>query len=207
MRTRSGNNNPLWWPLQYYGFNPILMVSLIPLEHFRKVTTHLCNLVCLLPKNHNLSKKRSVSANNPVLNPIFRRPDKCAADSHGVKAYCVVSLVCTQASGFLWDLGKRKVKFWSKKANFGVIFFGPVWESAIQPTHIWESFPKKNGFIFRGLPLSQFVSAINIALLQEQTKAMLKSKPRRWWPKAASKVWLLSHFWGEKPASISCFVF
>ena len=152
MRTRSGNNNPLWWPLQYYGFNPILMVSLIPLEHFRKVTTHLCNLVCLLPKNPNLSTKRSVSANNPVLNPIFRRPDKCAADSHGVKAYCVVSLVCTQASGFLWDLGKRKVKFRSKKAIIRVIWFflrglNLVWESATTPTHIWERSPPKKFFL------------------------------------------------------------
>ena len=48
----------------------------------------------------------------------------------------------------LWDLGKRKVKFGSKKAIFGVIWgvlrgFDLVWESATPPTYIWGNFPKK----------------------------------------------------------------
>ena len=55
--------------------------------------------------------------------------------------------------GYLWDLGKRKVKFRSKKTIFGVIFFlrslDLLWESATPPTHIWENFPK-NTFYFLG---------------------------------------------------------
>ena len=46
------------------------------------------------------------------------------------------------------------VKFWSKKAIFGVIWFflrglDLVWESA---THIWERSPKKTFFLFDAFP-------------------------------------------------------
>ena len=52
--------------------------------------------------------------------------------------------------GFLRDLGKRKLKFGSKKAIFAVILrgLGLVWESATLPTHIWERSPKKNVFFY-----------------------------------------------------------
>ena len=54
--------------------------------------------------------------------------------------------------GFSWDLGKRKVKFWSKKAIFGAIcfFFWGVWTLfGNQPPHpptFGKDFPKKNVF-------------------------------------------------------------
>ena len=55
--------------------------------------------------------------------------------------------------GFLRDLGKRKLKFGSKKAIFAVILrgLGLVWESATLPTHIWERSPKKNGLFWTPL--------------------------------------------------------
>ena len=46
--------------------------------------------------------------------------------------------------GFLWDLGKRKVKYGSKKG------FGPCLGIS-HPTHIWERFPKKNGFLSKSM--------------------------------------------------------
>ena len=63
--------------------------------------------------------------------------------------------------GFLRDLGKRKVKFGSKKAIFAVILrgLGLVWESATLPTHIWERSPKKNG-LFWTPPLMLIIHSI-----------------------------------------------
>ena len=54
------------------------------------------------------------------------------------------------------------MKFGSKKAIFGVIWcgfegFGPCWESATPPTHIWEKSPKETFFFvfcLGGAPLS-----------------------------------------------------
>ena len=48
----------------------------------------------------------------------------------------------------MWDFGKQKVKFGSKKAIFGVICFflrglDLAWESSTPPTHIWEKISKK----------------------------------------------------------------
>ena len=62
--------------------------------------------------------------------------------------------------GFLRDLGKRKVKFGSKKAIFAVILrgLGLVWESATLPTHIWEKSTKKS---FLGV--SHYVRVFTIA--------------------------------------------
>ena len=53
--------------------------------------------------------------------------------------------------GFLWDLGKRKVKFGSKRGQFGGFLRGLdlVWESATAPTHIWERYPKKTVFFWQ----------------------------------------------------------
>ena len=63
--------------------------------------------------------------------------------------------------GFLRDLGKRKLKFGSKKAIFAVILrgLGLVWESATLPTHIWERSPKKNG-LFWTPPLMLIIHSI-----------------------------------------------
>ena len=48
------------------------------------------------------------------------------------------------------DLGKRKVKFGSKKAIFGVIWGGfegfEPFLGISHPTHIWERYPKKKRF-------------------------------------------------------------
>ena len=58
---------------------------------------------------------------------------------------------------FLW-----KGSFLKKKAIWG--FFGPVWESATPPTHIWERSPKKK--FFYSFPHCQTVfSGIGISLL------------------------------------------
>ena len=63
--------------------------------------------------------------------------------------------------GFLRDLGKRKLKFGSKKAIFAVILrgLGLVWESATLPTHIWERSPKKNG-LFWTPPLMLIIHSV-----------------------------------------------
>ena len=59
-----------------------------------------------------------------------------------------ISQMCLPTPGFLWDLGKRKVKFGPKKAIFGVILggLGLHWESATPSTLIWERSPPKKGF-------------------------------------------------------------
>ena len=60
--------------------------------------------------------------------------------------------------GFLWDLGKRKLKYWSKRRFsgwFGGVWRGLdlVWESDTPPTHIWERYPpKKTDFFFDTFP-------------------------------------------------------
>ena len=51
------------------------------------------------------------------------------------------------------------MKFGSKRAIFGVIFFffrglDLVWESATPTTHIWERSPKKKRFFFGSFPKS-----------------------------------------------------
>ena len=56
------------------------------------------------------------------------------------------------------------MKFGSKKAIFGVIWFflrglNLVRESATPPTHIWERYPKKNVVFFGSFPDSSYVSS------------------------------------------------